>query len=200
MLAIGFPLAAGGLLRQRHAGEDAGDDFEHGLRLGGLPQDVGSAARQRERPRFAFAVRRRIEQDGDPGGGRVEAQLPDKPVAIHDRHKDVGDDQISNLGADGGEGLTTIDRLDRPVSLRLQELPETCGWRTGRRRSGSLPGFASRGSLNVRLRDARVGSEWWSHVRRLAIGGSLRVPRRQPGSPPQPHRAAPDHETPRARR
>ena len=92
---------------------------------------------QREGPRFALAVVRRIEHHGNRAGRRVETKLPDELVPVHHRHEHVGDHQIGTLGLDRGKSLAAIGGFEQPVpSMAKERRRENPCWPRGRRRSG----------------------------------------------------------------
>ena len=105
----------------RIAGEDAAHDFQDLPRLRGFRQDVGDAARERQRPRFALAVVRGREHHGDPARLRIETNLFEELEAVHDRHEHVGNHQVGLLGADGREPFAAIRRFEHLVPVITQQ-------------------------------------------------------------------------------
>ena len=86
--------APGRGLRGRHAAKELVHDGEHLLGLERLAEEpVGAEAQGKPLVRL-LRVRRRVEDERDPSEPGVGSPLPAEDETVHDRHEDVGEDEI----------------------------------------------------------------------------------------------------------
>jgi hypothetical protein len=121
-----FRRALGDLGRERRGRTGVqcrSDSVEHGLRFHRLDQDGGHAASFGRGVSLVHAMRRRVEDDGCVRNIRFGAHAAGKLDAAHDRHRQVGNDQVRMLCTHDRKGLGAIRRLQN----RVTDMAEQCG-------------------------------------------------------------------------
>ena len=77
---------------QRTIAQGCANGIEDFLRMRGLCEQGGDAARLRQNARFGYSVARRVEHEPGAGQGRFVVQIVGELCATHGLHEHVGDD------------------------------------------------------------------------------------------------------------
>jgi hypothetical protein len=105
-----------------------GENLVHGAQdvvvVGGLDQHARHAVRLGKLLRILTGEVGGIEDDREPGGARIGAQLPGEHVAVHAGHEHVGDDEVGRPLSRAVERLARVGRAAHVVARDFKQRGE----------------------------------------------------------------------------